>query len=117
MYNLKCTDGYQYTGSEAIYVLDLIPLGIGLAAIASDQSLCLFDPTRLSHGPTKRIQTSHGNLAVAKAYNAAESIVATTGENGSVSLWDLRLAPAQASVLQLAGELSRHVSVSDSHED
>jgi WD40 repeat protein len=117
MYNLKCTDDYHYTGSEAIYVLDLIPLGTGLAAIASDQSLCLFDPTRLSHGPTKRIRTGHGNLAVAKAYNAAESIVATTGENGSVSLWDLRLAPTQASVLQLAGELTRHILNPDPHED
>lgn len=112
MYLLKCTDGYQYTGSDAVYVLDLIPLATGLAAIASDQSLCLFDPTRLNQGPTKRIRTDHGNLSVAKAYNAAESIVATAGENGVVSLWDLRLAPAQASVLKLGG---MPLIVSDTH--
>lgn len=84
-------------------MLDLIPLASGLAAIASDQTLSLFDPTHLNHGPSNRIRTAHGNLAVAKAYSAADSILATTGENGVVSLWDLRLDPSKACAMQLAG--------------
>lgn len=102
MYLLNCSDGYQYRG-DAVYVLDILPLASGLAAIASDQTLSLFDPTRLSHGPSNRIQTAHGNLSAAKAYSAAESIVATTGEDGVVALWDLRLDPSKASVLRLEG--------------
>lgn len=103
MYLLAQADGYQYPGREEVYVLDTIRLGAGLAAISSDQSLCIFDPERLGQGPLKRIQTSHGNLTTAKAYNDSESIVCTTGESGSISLWDLRLDPSQAQALQLQG--------------
>lgn len=103
MYLLHCTDGYQYRGQEGIYVLDVFPLASGLAAVGSDQTLSLFDPSRLSQGPSNRIQTNHGNLAVARHYSAADSIVATTGENGVVSLWDLRLDPSKASLMKLEG--------------
>ena len=103
MYLLNCTDGYQYRGQEGIYVLDVFPLASGLAAVGSDQTLSLFDPSRLSQGPSNRIQTDHGNLAVARHYSAADSIVATTGENGVVSLWDLRLDPSRASIMKLEG--------------
>ena len=51
MYLLSQVDGYQYPGREEVYVLDTIRLGAGLAAISSDQSLCIFDPERLSQGP------------------------------------------------------------------
>ncbi len=108
MYSLSQADGFRYPGREEVYVLDIIPLHTGLAAISSDQSLCLFDPLKLSQGPLKRISTNHGNLTSAKAYSGAESIVCTTGESGSVSLWDLRLDPSQAQVLQLQGRSGPH---------
>ncbi|KAB5578681.1 WD40-repeat-containing domain protein [Coniochaeta sp. 2T2.1] len=111
MFLLNCADGYQYRGEEGIYVLDLIPLASGLAAIASDQTLSLFDPSRLSTGPSNRIRTDHGNLAVARAYSAADSIVATTGENGVVNLWDLRLDPSKASVMKLEGNSANLMSL------
>ncbi|KAK0735004.1 WD40-repeat-containing domain protein [Lasiosphaeria miniovina] len=103
MYPLSCANGYKYPGTEAPYVLDIISVGGGLAATASDQSLCLFDPLRLDQGPLKAIQTDHGALSSAKAYSAAESVVCTTGENGTVSLWDLRLRPTDARALHIAG--------------
>ena len=93
MYNLSCVDGFKYPGGDQTYVLEIIPTAGGLAATSSDQNLCLFDPLRLSQGPLKSIQTTHGNLTSAKAYCAAESVIATTGENGTVSVWDLRLEP------------------------
>jgi WD repeat-containing protein 89 len=103
MYTLSCADGYKYPGTDGTYVLEIIPVAVGLAAIASDQSLCLFDPSRLSQGPLKRIQTDHGNLTNARTYSTTESIVCTTGENGTISLWDLRLAPANAQALRIGG--------------
>lgn len=103
MYLLGCSDGYQQAGADPVYVLDIISLGAGLAAISSDQSLSLFNPLRLGQGPLKRLRTSHGNIATAKAYSVAESIVATTGENGTVCLWDLRLEPGNAQILELGG--------------
>jgi WD40 repeat protein len=104
MYQLACSDGYKYQSPET-YVLDILPVATGLAATASDQTLSLFDPLRLSQGPIKKIRTDHGNITCAKAYSAADSIICTAGENGTVSVWDLRLDPANARALQIGGEL------------
>ncbi|KAK3393597.1 WD40-repeat-containing domain protein [Podospora didyma] len=101
MYSLTCADRYKYPGDVAPYVLDIIPVATGLAVTSSDQSICLFNPLRLGQGPLKIIQTDHGNLTSAKAYNAAGSIICTTGENGTVSIWDLRLGEAEARVLHI----------------
>jgi WD40 repeat protein len=103
MYQLVNSDGYKYPGQET-YVLDILPLATGFAATASDQSLSLFDPLRLRQGPTKRIRTDHGNLTAAKVYSAGDSVVCTTGENGTVSVWDLRLDPSTARAMQIGGE-------------
>ena len=103
MYHLACADGYKYPGSEPTYILELIPTAAGLAATASDQSLRLFDPSNLSQGPIKTLQTNHGNITSAEAYNPSESIVATAGENGTISIWDLRLGGAAAQILRIKG--------------
>lgn len=103
MYALTCNEGYKYPGAEPTYVIEIVSVGAGLAAIASDQSLSLFNPLELGHGPSTRLQTNHGNLATVKPYDAANSTVATTGENGIVSMWDLRLDPGRARILDLGG--------------
>nr|XP_036587561.1 WD domain-containing protein [Colletotrichum truncatum]KAF6798503.1 WD domain-containing protein [Colletotrichum truncatum] len=111
MYNLTCTDGYHVGGQGDVYVLDLHRLNSGLAAISSDQKLTLFHPARLGQGPIKSFPTSHGNLTCLKTYDASESIVCTAGENGEVSVWDLRenskpqvahFGASQAPILSLA---------------
>ncbi|KAF3019335.1 hypothetical protein E8E14_010172 [Neopestalotiopsis sp. 37M] len=101
MFNLTCVDGFRYPGLEEVYVTDLIPLTQGPATISSDQKLCLFNPLSLRPGPVKTLQTNHGNLTCAKAYDLGGSIVATAGENGSVSMWDLRLDEKQAEVASM----------------
>ncbi|KAF0326637.1 putative WD repeat-containing protein [Colletotrichum sp. SAR11_59] len=90
MYNLTCVDGHHFGGEGDVYVLDLHRLNAGLAAISSDQKLTLFNPARVGQGPTRSLATSHGNLTCLKTYDALESIVCTAGENGEVSIWDLR---------------------------
>ncbi|KAH8899227.1 WD40 repeat-like protein [Thozetella sp. PMI_491] len=117
MYLLSQADGYKYPCGEEVYVLGLIPVGVGLAAIASDQSLSIFDPLKLSQGPLKRIQTNHGNLTSARAYAEADSIICTAGESGSASFWDLRLGPAQAEVLQLQGNQCSLLSLACSSQN
>lgn len=106
MYNLSCVDWYQYPEAEQTYVFDLLPTVSGLAATSSDQRLCLFDPLRLNNGPLKSIQTNHGNLISAKVYNPSESIIATTGQNGTISVWDLRLDPSNALALHIGNGAS-----------
>ncbi|KAK4197850.1 WD40-repeat-containing domain protein [Triangularia verruculosa] len=105
MYHLAAVDGYKYSSPET-YVLEILPIATGLAATASDQTLSLFDPTRLNAGPLKQIRTNHGNLTCAKVYDPVESIVCTAGENGTVSIWDFRTNPIKAA-MQIGGNNDR----------
>lgn len=103
MFNLTCVDSFRYPGHEDVYVTDLVPLTQGPATISSDQKLCLFNPLSLRPGPTQTLQTNHGNLTCAKAYDLGGSVVATAGEDGSISMWDLRLDGKQAQVARMTG--------------
>jgi WD40 repeat protein len=102
MYPLVPSDGFKYPGEDT-YVLDILPVATGLAATASDQTLSLFDPFRLSQGPIRKITTDHGNIKAAKVYSGLNSVICTSGENGTVSVWDLRADPASARALQIEG--------------
>lgn len=103
MYNLSKADAFQNPGRDPAYVLEIIPVAGGLAAISSDQNLTLFDPMRLSQGPLKTIRTAHGNITCAKAFDESNSIICTAGENGTVSLWDLRLDGTKAQIAAPTG--------------
>ncbi|KAK4150758.1 hypothetical protein C8A00DRAFT_36657, partial [Chaetomidium leptoderma] len=115
MYQLVNTEGYKYP-DQGTYVLDILPVATGFAVTASDQTLSLFDPLRLSQGPVKKIRTDHGNLTAAKVYSAGDSVICTTGENGSISVWDLRLDPSNARALQIGGDLPGLLSLACSNE-
>lgn len=103
MYNLTKFDAFQNSGRDPAYVLEIIPVAGGLAAISSDQNLTLFDPRRLSQGPLQTIRTSHGNITCAKAFDESNSILCTAGENGTVSVWDLRLDGSNAQIAAPTG--------------
>ncbi|KAJ9132979.1 WD domain-containing protein [Pleurostoma richardsiae] len=111
MYLLTNADSYQYRGSEDVYVLKIVPVASGLSAISSDQSLCLFDPLRLSQGPLRTLRTAHGNINSLAAFDAGSSVVCTCGENGTISIWDLRLDGPGAQVAQLAGSQAPVISL------
>ncbi|KAK4144361.1 WD40-repeat-containing domain protein [Dichotomopilus funicola] len=115
MYQLVNSGRYRYPGQE-IYVTDILPVTAGFATAASDQSISLFDPPRLDQGPVKRIRTDHGNLTASKIYSAADSVVCTAGENGTVSLWDLRQATSSAPAMQIGGNLPGLLSLACSNE-
>lgn len=98
MYTLSTTDQYSFGD---VYILDLARTPTNaLAAISSDQSLSLLDPSNLRTGPVTRFSTNHGNLTTLRVFG--ESVVCTAGESGSVGVWDLR---AGVQVVQFDGEL------------
>ncbi|KAI1392912.1 WD40 repeat-like protein [Hypoxylon trugodes] len=101
MYSLTCIDGYKIPVREEVYVLDILPLTSGPATISSDQKLSLFNPANLSAGPPVNLLTRHGNITCAKVFHAGNAIVCTAGEDGSVSMWDLRQDARQAEVARL----------------
>ncbi|KAI0895722.1 WD40 repeat-like protein [Annulohypoxylon nitens] len=101
MYPLTCVDGYKIPVREEVFVLDIIPFTSGPGTISSDQKLSLFNPTNLRAGPLVNLTTRHGNITCAKAFDVGNNTVCTAGENGSVSMWDLRTDPRQAQVAKL----------------
>lgn len=103
MYPLTCVDGYRIPLREEVYVTEIIPLTSGPATISSDQKLSLFNPANLSAGPLVNLLTRHGNITCAKAFDVGNATVCTAGEDGSVSMWDLRQDPRQAEVARLTG--------------
>ncbi|RYC55328.1 hypothetical protein CHU98_g10877 [Xylaria longipes] len=98
MYPLTCIDAYRIPTREEVYVLDIIPFTSGPATISSDQKLSLFNPLSLKTGPTVNLVTNHGNITCARALDPDNSVVSTAGENGTISLWDLRQDVRQAEV-------------------
>ncbi|KAH8158283.1 hypothetical protein CIB48_g9962 [Xylaria polymorpha] len=104
MYPLTCIDGYRIPTREEVYVLDIIPFTSGPGTISSDQKLSLFNPLSLKTGPTVNLVTNHGNITCARVFDPANSVVSTAGENGTVSLWDLRQDARQAEVARFTTE-------------
>ncbi|KAL5614962.1 hypothetical protein BROUX41_005030 [Berkeleyomyces rouxiae] len=105
MYALQNKASYKFPNpsGDGAYVFDLQRLQEGIVAITSDQRLTAFAPDRLDSGPVFSATTSHGNLTNLSIVDDKASLVTTTGENGIVSLWDLRNAPQQAEVARFQG--------------
>ncbi|PTB40762.1 uncharacterized protein TrAFT101_005925 [Trichoderma asperellum] len=109
MYTLTNIDQHHFSGPEDVYVLEAHRTAAGLATVASDQTLSLFNPARLGAGPVTSLKTGHGNVTTLRVFDAASSLVCTAGENGSVGVWDLRqgarvaqFQAAEASILSMA---------------
>ncbi|KAI1819767.1 WD40-repeat-containing domain protein [Xylaria intraflava] len=104
MYPLTGIDEYRIPTREEVYVLDIIPFVSGPATISSDQKLSLFNPLSLKTGPTVNLVTKHGNITCARVFDAANSVACTAGENGTLSIWDLRQDVRQAEVARFTTE-------------
>lgn len=99
MYLLTNVDEHRYAapaGGDVPYVIDIFPLTAGLAAIATDQTLSLFEPSALhSKGAIRTLRTPHANITVAAPFDQAQSTVCTAGSDGTVAIWDLRVGAGQ----------------------
>ncbi|KAI6354070.1 hypothetical protein MCOR25_008778 [Pyricularia grisea] len=99
MYLLTNVDEHRYAApasSDIPYVIDIFPLNAGLAAIATDQTLSLFDPSALrGKGAIRTLRTPHANITVASPFDQAQSTVCTAGSDGTVAIWDLRAGAGQ----------------------
>ncbi|KAK5992476.1 putative WD repeat-containing protein [Cladobotryum mycophilum] len=92
VYSLTRLDQYHFPGrGDVVYVLEAHRTAAGLATIASDQGLSLFDPARIGTGPLAGSVTEHGNVTALRVFDAGNSLVCTAGENGSVGVWDWRI--------------------------
>ncbi|KHN94553.1 WD40 repeat-like-containing domain protein [Metarhizium album ARSEF 1941] len=111
MYTLANIATQRFSGPEETYVLGVDRTEAGLAAISSDQQLTLLSPARLGGGAVASWQTQHGSLTSLRVLDASRSLACTAGEDGTVSVWDLRLRGAAARVAQFSGTSSPVLSL------
>lgn len=81
MYSLREAASFHIPDT---YVLDVANTNQGLIALSSDRRLSL-----LRHdlgGAVKSVETAHGVMGV-----VGDGVVCTAGEQGSVSVWDMRV--------------------------
>lgn len=101
MYNLNNIDTHRFARGS-VYVTEIARTSAGLAAITSDQHLSLLDPTHLSSGPVSSWETTHGNISALRVLDGG--MACTAGEDGTVAVWDLKIAGAGAKIAQFKGE-------------
>ncbi|KAL2211206.1 WD40 repeat-like protein [Sarocladium strictum] len=116
MYALNNIDSYRYPPSQShpdIYVLAIDRIASdAVVSISSDQRLSLFRPSAgLSSGPTSSWATNHGNLNSLGVFDWQSGIVCTSGEDGSVGVWDLRMAGESAKVAHFTASESPILSM------
>ncbi|KAG9258274.1 WD40-repeat-containing domain protein [Emericellopsis atlantica] len=93
MYTLTNTEAYSLPSSDWITSL-LRTSATTLTSISTDGSLSLHNPAALPQGPLKSFKTTHDTISVLQPWD--DNVVATSGWNGTVTLWDFRQQKGKA---------------------
>ncbi|KAF2087583.1 WD40 repeat-like protein [Saccharata proteae CBS 121410] len=72
------------------YIYTLRSANNCLAALSSDNSIRLFDPTTLRLLPDGILNNVHDSVTCLEPWDAEGNVLATAGRDGSVRCWDLR---------------------------
>ncbi len=107
MYTLANLESHRFGRRDEapVYVTEIAPTAAGLAAISTDNTLSLLDPTRLVYGTIASWPVAHG-AAVTALRVLDGGLACTAGEDGTVAVWDLRMQGASAKVAHFQGECS-----------
>ena len=74
------------------YVYQILPIRSHLAAISSDDSLRLIDPTTLRAIPNGGFSNVHAGITCVRAPKRSSNILITAGRDAQVKSWDLRIS-------------------------
>lgn len=90
MHTLKATASSSLSLAQDNYIYSIASSSPGaFAAIASDDSLRVFDAASLGHVSVVAAN-AHKGVTSLKSYDPSQQLLATGGRDGRVKLWDLR---------------------------
>jgi SEL1 protein len=90
MYVLDASASFAIEQQPGAYVYDIAPVAGGIVSISSDDTLRLFDPSALHHGPLYSVPKVNSEITCLKTLDRQGSIVCTAGRDGKVMILDLR---------------------------
>jgi WD40 repeat protein len=90
MYILDASASFAIEQQSGVYVYDIVPVAGGIVSISSDDTLRLFDPSNLHHGPVYSVPKVNSEITCLEALDYQGSIVCTAGRDGKVTILDLR---------------------------
>jgi SEL1 protein len=92
MYTIPDISAYRISNPAETYVYDIVPVGNGLAAISSDDSLRFLDPLALENGPVHSVKKVNADVTCLSAFasEGGDVVVCTGGRDGRVVLLDPR---------------------------
>jgi WD40 repeat protein len=90
MYTLKEVASSSLSLAGDNYIYSIVPSSrTEFAAISSDDSLRIFDASKLSHASLVA-NNAHDGVTSLRTYDASKQLVITGGRDGKMKLWDLR---------------------------
>lgn len=90
MYILDASASFAIEQPSGVYVYEVEPVAGGIVSISSDDTLRLFDPSNLDHGPIYSVPKVNSEVTCLEALDHQGSIVCTAGRDGKVTILDLR---------------------------
>jgi hypothetical protein len=114
MYTLDAVGVFKIEHPPETYIYHIEPVADGVAAISSDNCLCLIDPLFLNGAPLHVIQDVHTEVTCLKALDTQNSIVCTAGRDGKACIFDFR-AKSKVAELRASKCGMRYFMLSDVH--
>lgn len=90
-----------------IYSITAASPGSSFAAIASDDSLRVFDSTDIGRVSVIAPKTHSNGVTALKPYQQQQQVLVTGGRDGKVKVWDLRKGSGEVAVEMATGEFFR----------
>ena len=111
MYTFEAIGSFHISEPEDTYIYDILPVGGGLAAISSDDTLRFLDPQSLNGPPQQSIRKINTDVTCLKALASTAGdggLVCTAGRDGRVCFVDPRTGTKVGEVR--TGKLTTYLS-------
>lgn len=108
MHTLKATasSSLSLPAENYIYTITAASPGSSFAAIASDDSLRVFDSADIRRVSVVAAKSHANGVTALKPYEQQQQVLVTGGRDGKVKVWDLRTGKGEVAVEMETGQSS-----------